>query len=296
MRVLHLFNWKLKDIIPILKKVKEQGFEAIQINPLQPLKEENFNDWWMSYQPIGFRIGNQYGSQEELKGLCQESKELDLKIIADVVCNHMGGKEDGSLYPHDKVDQVLKDNPHFWKEPKYINDWNNRYEVINYCLGLPSLNLKNKELQLIILKFLKDLLNCGVEGFRFDAAKNIGLPNEDNYFWPLIREELKKDNIIIYGEIIFEREETIYEYCQYMDVLTENIHINSHKIFNFIESHDSYLEFQYTKSLSSNEINERYKNLVLNTDKTLYYARPFDEAWKDEKIKEVHYQKRKKYH
>ncbi len=293
MRVLHLFNWKLKDIIPFLGLIHEQGFEAIQINPIQPLKDESSLEWWMSYQPIGFRIGNRFGSKKELKELTKKAKECNLKIIADVVCNHMGGKDDGSLYPHEKVDTVLLNNSHFWKEPRNINDWNNRYEVINHCLGLPSLNLNNKELQIIILDFLKQLIECGIEGFRFDAAKNIGLPHENNSFWNIISEILKQENVITYGEIIFEKESIIYEYCKYIDVLTENTLLDSSKIFKFIESHDTYLEFGYTKPIPSYQINERYQELTKTNDKTLYYARPFDDAWQEPKIKEIHKQKLK---
>ena len=70
MRILHLLNWRLKDVLKVLDKVKEQGFQAIQINPLQPLKEDGFDNWWLSYQPCGFSIGNQYGSKDDLKYSC----------------------------------------------------------------------------------------------------------------------------------------------------------------------------------------------------------------------------------
>lgn len=44
MRILHLFNWRLKDIVNQLDTIKMQGFDAIQINPLQPLKNEFSNE------------------------------------------------------------------------------------------------------------------------------------------------------------------------------------------------------------------------------------------------------------
>ena len=61
--------------------MKEQGFDAIQISPIQPLKEEGQIPWYLLYQPINFSIGNQYGSREELIKLCKESKENNIKII-----------------------------------------------------------------------------------------------------------------------------------------------------------------------------------------------------------------------
>ena len=35
-RMLHLFQWEIKDIINVLNEVKEQGFTAILITSIQP--------------------------------------------------------------------------------------------------------------------------------------------------------------------------------------------------------------------------------------------------------------------
>ena len=115
MRVLHLLSWKLDNIIPILDDIKNSGFEAIQINPIQPLKDEFSNSWWMSYQPIDFTIGNRYGSKKDLINLCNKASEKEIIVIADVVCNHMAGRDDGSLLPHNKVANYLKNTPKYCK-------------------------------------------------------------------------------------------------------------------------------------------------------------------------------------
>ena len=39
MKVLHLLNWKLGTIEEELDNIGKQGFDAIQINPMQPFKE-----------------------------------------------------------------------------------------------------------------------------------------------------------------------------------------------------------------------------------------------------------------
>ena len=64
MKVIHLLNWKLETIEKELENIKKQGFDAIQINPMQPFKMEKEFRWWSSYQPLGFRIGNMFGSKE----------------------------------------------------------------------------------------------------------------------------------------------------------------------------------------------------------------------------------------
>ena len=40
MRIVHLLNWDLKSITEILDDIKRQGFDGIQINPMQPFKTE----------------------------------------------------------------------------------------------------------------------------------------------------------------------------------------------------------------------------------------------------------------
>ena len=39
MKILHLFQWRINDIIPELKTIKNQGFDAIQISPIQGTKD-----------------------------------------------------------------------------------------------------------------------------------------------------------------------------------------------------------------------------------------------------------------
>ena len=48
----------LNELIHELDEIRNQGFDAIQINPIQPLKENERYPWWLSYQPIDFKIGN----------------------------------------------------------------------------------------------------------------------------------------------------------------------------------------------------------------------------------------------
>ena len=53
-RILNVFDKRLTDIIYMLDDIKWQGFNVVQISPLQPTKEEGSGAWWMLYQPINF--------------------------------------------------------------------------------------------------------------------------------------------------------------------------------------------------------------------------------------------------
>lgn len=287
MRILHLLNWKLYDVEKVLDEVASQGFQAIQINPLQPLKEDNFDNWWLSYQPCAFKIGNQYGSKEDLINLCQEAHKRNISIYADVICTHVAGTNDGNLVPHEKVDKELVNNPYFWREKKRVTNWDSRYETVNYCAGLPSFNLQNWDLQNIIIKFLNELIDCGVDGFRFDSAKSIKTAKEGCDFFPRVLGNLKKP-VYNYGEVIFADEELISLYADYIDVLTNTWSRNKDHVVVFPESHDSFYEFGYTKDKSSQEITKDYKVIVHNYPNTIYFARSFDDEWKSKEVKASH--------
>jgi len=310
MRVLHLLGWQLSDIEKNLSDIASQGFDAIQISPVQPFKNEDRVEWYWVYQPFGFSIGNKYGSKEDLINLCNQAKEYNISIICDVVCNHMANlDETNSLEVHPLVDQRLRDKKEFWKEKRPVNNWDSRYEQTHYCMGLPGLNLSNHELQDIIIKFLNNLIDCGVNGFRFDAAKSIALPYENEKynwctvdgiiedscdFWPRVIYSLKKWGLIIYGEVIFSNEDLVKEYQKYLCVLSDSFHEDKDKTVVFAESHDSYLGMGYTRHKSSIDIAYDYKNRSNYYPNTQFYARPFDDTWKNNIIKEANFSNQKK--
>ena len=287
MRILHLFNWPLKEIIPYLEQIHNQGFDVIQINPIQPLKDENSDEWWMSYQPVDFKIGNKFGSRDDLVKLCTEAHKYDIKIVADVICNHMAGKDNGETSPHEKIPDYLRNRPEFWKDRDIIHDWGNRYDVTHKSMpGLPGLNCYNVELQFIIADFLNSLIDCGVDGFRFDAAKNIALPREYGCkFWDNVLYCLKKYGLIIYGEVLNDYPSILNGYADYMKVLTDGYTGDYTKSIKYPESHDSYLGFRYTDRESSKEIGDRYADFCRWFPNTLFYARPFDNEWQSETVK-----------
>ena len=291
MRILHCFNWKLVDIVSILDEVKNQGFDAIQINPIQPLKEDGIKEWWMSYQPIDFSIGNYFRTKENLIYLCEESNKREIKIFADVVINHTGASVEDDLTPHQRVNPLLK-NKDYWRPKIRVSNWGNRYDVIHNCIDLPGLNVYHPFVENMIVKFLNELIDCGINGFRFDAAKSIGLPSEGYRFWPNIIYRLKKYGLFLYGEIIFEEDMKIKdEYALYMHILGNYDCTDPNQMVKYIENHDTFLsdsELGYTKNWPSSLIVDEYSILVRNYENTLFYARPFDDSWKSEKIRNAH--------
>ena len=247
----------------------------------------------MSYQPISFDVGNYFGSKEELEYLCYVCKELGILPFQDVVINHMGSSVNDNFEPHERVDEKLRNNPDYWRIKKPVNNWNNRDEVIHNCINLPGLNVYNQDVEDMIVDFLNRLVDLGIEGFRFDAAKSIGLPSEGYRFWPNIIYRLKKYGLFLYGEVIFEENRNILdEYARYMHVLGNYDTSNPDSMVKFVESHDSFLSddrMGYTKYTKDQDIIANYKSLVNYYNNTLFYVRPFNDTWKSEEIKAANF-------
>lgn len=287
MRILHLFQWKLNDIIDNLYKIKEQNFEAIQITPMQKNKFNDNIPWWGYYQPVDFKIGNQLGTKEDLIELCKKASELGIIVIADVVLNHVAGDDRGNIIPHEMVNEKLVNKKEFWKSFEPIIDWNNREEVITKSIGIPTFNLKNEELQDIVINFLNEYIDCGVKGFRFDASKNIELPSEGSDFWIRVMDSINHKTVMNYAEIIYTEKSLMDEYSKYVNVLSEGTLTEEDKLITFCDSHDLFLEFGVTKEMTDTMIRDEYKNMVNNFENTLFYARPYNDLWKSEDIKEI---------
>ena len=287
MRILHLFEWKLKDIKNNLHIIKEQGFDSVQITPIQPNKFNDSIPWWGYYQPIDFKIGNQTGTKDELVELCSKARELNINIIADVVLNHVASDDFGNIIPHYKVNKELVNRKDFWKVSERITDWNNREEVINKTMGLPTFDLSNHDLQDIIINFLNELIVCGVIGFRFDAAKQCKLPSEGSDFWIRVIDSIKDRIIMNYAEIIYSEKNLLEEYAKYINVLTDGHIDNTNKLVTFFESHDTYNEFGFTRNMTDEMRVDEYRVLCNRFKNTIFYARPYDKLWMSKDINKI---------
>ena len=287
MKVLHLLNWKLGTIEKELDNIGKQGFDAIQINPMQPFKEEKEFKWWSSYQPLGFRIGNMFGSCDDLRRLCSVASDKGIDVIVDVVLNHMANKSgEEPLVPHENVDRELVDIADFWKEKIMLKNGDDRFDAVNHCIGLPGLDLSNQELQKIVFRYLDELKECGVSGLRFDAAKHIGLPNDGVDFFKNVRQYMLINGMYGYGEFLGGTKEWRNEMAELLMVLSPHGTTidDIDQMISFIESHDTYLNindhdhsFKHTRCLTDNDLISNYMRIRQLYNNSLVYVRPNNE-------------------
>ena len=281
MKILHLFQWRINDIIPELKTIKNQGFDAIQISPIQGTKDSGM-EWWKLYQPINLKIGNeQIGSKKDLINLIQEARKYNIRIVVDIVLRHVAGDETYPLKPHRNVDPELLQ---YLAEPiEAVNIDNDRWQCTRRCTGMPMLDYDNVKLRKLYRRFLDELVFIGVDGFRLDQLKHYALPEEGGKALELF------SRYNMYGEAINCPKELLNKYSKYMKVLTEGRPSDITKLVAKFESHDDYLDLGLTKRMTDEMRLTEWDILVnhLQGCDCLYYARPFETLWKSEEIRKI---------
>ena len=126
--------------------------------------------------------------------------------------------------------------------------------------------------------------DIGVDGLRLDSMKMIGLPEENgNMFLTRVFESIAKSDLIVYGEIIYEKKELLKKYQKYVNVLVnlsaDAYEIDRNKEFVFFESHDSYhadSKIGWSYRLNDDQIIENYGYLCKDFSNTVFYLRNED--------------------
>ena len=313
--IFHAFDWPLSTILANLDEIEAQGFTAIQTSPLQPVKDyhESYNDthsrWWRFYQPVGLCLGNSTtnilfsGSDgaAELSALTDAASKKGIRVIVDVIVNHLASTDDGK-YLNSQVAQFSSDlyNDQSHTLHNYGNkvsvNYDDAYSLVHSDAFGKDLNTSNSKVQTSVYNFLKSLVDCGVTGFRFDAAKHIETKNDaggGSSFWENTlgavtdyAKDTYKATIWSYGEIINGAGPS-RGYQQYLndawfyavtaqpgwyDLAAENC-------VSWGESHDDYMHDSETRTIvntGQDTANANYKTLAQASADTnmLYFVRP----------------------
>lgn len=303
--VLHCFDWKLTDIIKELPSIAEAGFGAVQISPMQSNVPTGRN-WSDVYRPYDFALAdkqNGLGTPANLRSLCQEAEKYGIKIIVDVVFNHV----DRTGY-HDKW---WDSNGRLRSTTTSVN-YGNRYSITHDLIGdYPEVNSEDIEVIARAKSYIEFLKECGVKGIRFDAAKHIALPSEGCDFW---KEVTSVTDMFYYGEILStpggsNATALMKEYTEYMYVTDDDYGktvrnnagvpstsgnwttkgISADKLVYWGESHDTYSNTPayggVTKNVSQSVIDKAYANVGCRQNGiALYLSRPANTDFNNIKV------------
>jgi len=323
-QILQCWLWSYNNITKNLQKIAEQGFSAIQVSPIQPIKESTKESWntiqnssWVVYQPVAFNIEDNYrnaqGTKTEFKAMCEKAHKYGIKVIVDTVFNHMANDMSGNTI-HPWVPSEIRENSDCWHDiSKNISNYDDRYQTTHYCLtGLPDLNTANSTVQKHCINFMKEAIDAGADGFRFDAVKHIETPSDSSSirsnFWPNVlnaateyAQETRGFTPYYYGELLGSPggSLSISAYTQYMSVTdagssdsirngvcngnasqaaSGNISNGAakNKTVHWTESHDNHKD-NGTNMISEHNINKTWA-MIGSKDKVcgMYLARPED--------------------
>lgn len=296
--ILHCFDWTFADIEEELPRIAEAGFGAVQISPVQGNCGENA-EWYYAYMPYDFAfVANGSGTREQLQQLCATASEYGIKIIVDVVANHINA--------HPSYRDGWWNNDDYQRFNGGIN-YNSRYSITHGQLGdYGDVNSEHTDVQARAKAFIEDLASLGVKGIRWDAAKHIALPSEGCGFWPAVTSVA---GLWHYGEILDNPAggnasseaavKLLNEYAQYMSVtdseyaatLLSSVKswilpssegnlsargVAPDKLVYWGESHDTFAnDGGATKGTNQNRIDRVYLLNACRKDATaLYFSRP----------------------
>lgn len=293
--ILHCFNWKYSQIKDELPNIASAGFTAVQTSPAQPA---GTGSWYWSYQPFGFYVAsNALGTKDELKSLCTAADSYGIKVVVDVVANHLSND-------HNRIQSDLRSSD-FWHTFGSNINYYDRWQVTHGDIGMQDLTTENSYVQSVVKGYIQELKDIGVDGIRFDAAKHIGLPSEgDNFF----STTTSVSGLWYYGEILkgpddrdSGNESLMKEYTNYISVtdstygrtLRESFAggyapsayanwgargISNNKLVYWAESHDTWsngYEDGYSWGISQNNIDRAYAVAASRSGATaLYFSRP----------------------
>lgn len=264
--VLHAWCWSFNSIKENMAAIKEAGYTSVQTSPINAVVVGNGGDkkfteqWYYHYQPTAYTIGNyQLGTEAEFIEMNRVAEQYGIKIIVDAVLNH-------TTSDYNAISSEVKSIPKWTHGNTLIENWGSRWDVTqNSLLQLWEWNTQSPEVQQYLLKFLKNAVADGADGFRYDAAKHIELPGEypsefGSNFWNVI---LNNGSEFQYGEVLQDNISRDADYANLMSItasqyghsirdMLRNRNANAGNLGNYqagvdpsklvlwVESHDTY--------------------------------------------------------
>ena len=179
----HMFEWRWPDLARECEQVLgPAGYKGVQISPPSEhaiiRSASDFYPWWQRYQTVSYRLDkSRSGTATEFGDMIARCRAVGVEVYADVVINHMtagsGTGSAGSVY-----------TKYNYPDAPFVSaDFNpacsiNTYMVatqVQLCelVGLSDLRTSAENVRARLAKYLIDLHQLGVAGFRVDAAKHV---------------------------------------------------------------------------------------------------------------------------
>lgn len=293
--ILHCFNWPINTVKAELPNIAAAGFGTVQLSPLQrPDIKVNYA-WHDLYRPydLAFKESAGMGSRADLESLCSEAAKYGIKVIVDVVANH--------------VDKTSGYHDSWWDQNNHVRssgpaniNYGDRYSITHDRLGdYCEINSEHSDVIARGKAYVEDLKSMGVAGCRWDAAKHIATPSENCGFWSAVT---SVPGMWHYGEILNDDGTPWQEYQKYM-YITDNRYSNSaaqnnggipqgyqgswtsSKVVWWGESHDTYANDEWSQNVDQSIIDRAYAAYACRNEAVaLYLSRPTVKGFNNIKV------------
>lgn len=323
--ILQAFSWDFNTIKNSLPDIAAAGYSAVQTSPINECLEgedggmELYGDgkWYYHYQPTDFKIGNyQLGTRDEFKALCDEADKYGVKVLVDVIANHTTPQLDAVSQDLIEAGGGSFDTLFHKGNSSDIKDYSDRLQCTTYKMGgLPDINTERPSFQDYFFDFINDCIACGADGFRYDTAKHIGLPDDpkeddgfENNFWErAVKDVDNADKLFIYGEVLQGGNDRLTDYINTIGRTTSSSYggkIRSDitgsfidtsavseywvgdaplNIVTWVESHDNYINDGTYMQLSNDQIALGWAIITARKDGTpLFFSRPYHNTYENE--------------
>lgn len=293
--ILHCFNWPINTVKSELPNIAAAGFATVQLSPLQRPDIKTGYAWHDLYRPydLAFKESSGMGSRADLQALCSEAAKYGIKVIVDVVANHVdktSGYHDPWWDQNNRVRSSGPANINYGDRNSITHD-----RLGDYC----EINSEHSDVIARGKAYVEDLKSMGVAGCRWDAAKHIATPSENCGFWSAVT---SVPGMWHYGEILNDDGTPWQEYQKYM-YITDNRYSNSaaqnnggipqgyqgawssSKVVWWGESHDTYANDEWSQNVDQSIIDRAYASYACRNEAiALYLARPNTKGFNNIKV------------
>ncbi|KAF8886961.1 glycoside hydrolase superfamily [Infundibulicybe gibba] len=193
--IVQMFGWNWASIATECREfIGPAGYGYVQVSPAQEHLEGD--DWWRDYQAVSYKLHSKRGTREAFRDMVKSCHGAGVKVIADILLNHMAGVESGtgtagSSFTHYNYPGIYQPQDfHYCGSPNNdVPSYQDRYGVYNCELAnLADLATETEYVRGRLAAHANDLLNIGVDGFRIDAAKHIPVADLENIFGRLVKQ------------------------------------------------------------------------------------------------------------
>ena len=181
--IVQMFDWPWPAIGAECSNVLgPDGYGAVQISPPEEavVLAAGGYPWWQAYQPVSYSLNSRFGTEAQLTSMISACHAAGVKVYADVVLNHMTGQvnggvgDDGTTFPDNFDYPPLYSESDFHSCHTSITNWDDESQVWNCELsGLADLDTGSSYVQQQEAGYLNSLIALGVDGFRWDSAKEM---------------------------------------------------------------------------------------------------------------------------